>query len=114
MDNASPNDRSDFTPPNSAATRQASLTNCSVPNGNTVATASTIKWLWKTAYRRVMLEVEALQDGRGATCTVNAYIKPRGQFSVEDVRLGPLQEYTPEHAALYRRRESTGTRRENA
>ena len=55
-------------------------------------------------YRRVMLEVEALQDGRGATCIVNAYIKPRGQFSVEDVRLGPLQEYTLEHAALYRRR----------
>ena len=43
-----------------------------------------------------------------------AYIKLQGQFSVEDVRLGPLQEYTLEHAALYRRRESTGTLRENA
>lgn len=56
-------------------------------------------------YRRVMLEVEALQDGRGAACRVYAYIKPREQFTAEDVRLGPLREYTREHAALYRNRE---------
>ena len=62
-------------------------------------------------YRRVMLEVEAVQDGRRAACRVHAYIKPREQFTVEDARLGPLREYTREHAALYRSRESLGTSR---
>lgn len=62
-------------------------------------------------YRRVMLEVEALQDG-GATCRrVHAYVKPREQFTVSDVRRGPLREYTREHAALYRSRHALGTSR---
>ena len=57
-------------------------------------------------YRRVMLEVEALKDGRRVTSCVHAYIKPREQLSLADTRLGPLQEYTREHAALYRSREA--------
>jgi len=56
-------------------------------------------------YRRAMLEVEALDDGPGARCRVHAYIKPREQFALADARLGPLREYTREHAALYRSRE---------
>ena len=57
-------------------------------------------------YRRVMLEVEPLQDGRRAACSVHAYIKPREQFTAAEARLGPLREYTREHAALYRSREA--------
>jgi len=59
-------------------------------------------------YRRVMLEVEA-QDGRGTGCHVHAYLKPREQFTESDARLGPLREYTREHAALYRSRRGSGT-----
>lgn len=55
-------------------------------------------------YRRVMLDVEALKDG--ARFSVHAYIKPREQFASADARLGPLREYTREHAALYRNREA--------
>ena len=54
-------------------------------------------------YRRVMLEVEALSAPRATSC-VHAYIKPLEQFAPADTRLGPLQEYTQEHASLYRRR----------
>ncbi|MDM0053802.1 hypothetical protein [Variovorax sp. J22R115] len=35
-----------------------------------------------------------------------AYIKPLEQLALADDRLGPLQEYTREHAALYRSREA--------
>ncbi|MDM0034736.1 gamma-glutamylcyclotransferase family protein [Variovorax sp. J22P271] len=58
-------------------------------------------------YRRVMLDVEALADGRGTVRRVHAYVKPREQFTVADARLGPLQAYTREHAALYRRRQGS-------
>lgn len=57
-------------------------------------------------YRRVMLEVQAPKDARGATFSVHAYIKPREQFALADARMGPLQEYTHEHAARYRSREA--------
>jgi hypothetical protein len=33
-----------------------------------------------------------------------AYLKPAGQFKLEDACLGPLAEYDTGHAALYRRR----------
>ncbi|MBS0341196.1 MAG: gamma-glutamylcyclotransferase [Proteobacteria bacterium] len=62
-------------------------------------------------YRRVMLEVEALQNGRGTGRRVHTYIKPREQFAGSDARLGPLREYTREHAALYRSRDAFGTSR---
>ncbi|MBO9647979.1 MAG: gamma-glutamylcyclotransferase [Variovorax sp.] len=55
-------------------------------------------------YRRVMLEVEALGDAQRTTLGVQVYIKPREQLAPTEVRLGPLQEYTLEHAKLYRRR----------
>lgn len=58
-------------------------------------------------YRRVMLEVEPLQDDRRVPCSVYAYIKPREQFTAAAAQLGPLQEYTREHAAPYRSRETT-------
>ncbi|MEJ8810381.1 gamma-glutamylcyclotransferase family protein [Variovorax ureilyticus] len=58
----------------------------------------------RDGYRRVMLEVEAPRDVRPETIWVHAYIKPREQFAVADARLGPLKEYTHEHAALYRSR----------
>lgn len=57
-------------------------------------------------YRRVMLEVEARQDAQRTRFCVLTYIKPRAQFSVANARLGPLQEYTHEHAAMYRSREA--------
>lgn len=57
-------------------------------------------------YRRVMLEVEALKDAPRATICAHVYIRPREQFALADARLGPLQEYTREHAALYRSREA--------
>ncbi|MDM0108399.1 gamma-glutamylcyclotransferase family protein [Variovorax sp. J22R24] len=57
-------------------------------------------------YRRVMLDVEAPDDPRGATYRVHAYIKSREQFALAVALLGPLQEYTREHAALYRSREA--------
>lgn len=36
--------------------------------------------------------------------TVQAYLKPADQLAGATIRLGPLDEYTPTHAALYRRR----------
>lgn len=57
-------------------------------------------------YRRVEMKVEALEGTQGMTLRVHAYIRPQGQLAAADVRLGPLKEYTLEHAALYRSREA--------
>jgi hypothetical protein len=35
---------------------------------------------------------------------VQAYLKPANTLAPQDIRLGPLAEYTLAHAALYRRR----------
>jgi gamma-glutamylaminecyclotransferase len=52
-------------------------------------------------YRRVEIDVEAeAQPAQRASI----YLKPREQFDPTEARLGPLGEYTLEHAALYRSR----------
>jgi gamma-glutamylaminecyclotransferase len=57
------------------------------------------------AVRREAEEGDASPDGAGAReWTVQAYLKPAAQLPGVSIRLGPLGEYTPEHAALYRRR----------
>ena len=53
-------------------------------------------------YRRRPVDVEAV--GGQQRLTVHAYFKPREDFHRSAARLGPLREYTAEHAALYRRR----------
>lgn len=40
----------------------------------------------------------------GSPLAVQAYLKPANTLAPQDIRLGPLAEYTLAHAALYRRR----------
>ena len=40
----------------------------------------------------------------GTPLVVQAYLKPANTLAPQDIRLGPLAEYTLAHAALYRRR----------
>ena len=47
---------------------------------------------------------EAQGPSVGVSHLVFAYLKPPEQFSPSSARLGPLAEYTLEHAALYRGR----------
>ena len=54
-------------------------------------------------YRRVVLEVASSGVGNPAVLNVNAYVKPPECLDPAEIRLGPLAEYTHEHAALYRR-----------
>lgn len=54
-------------------------------------------------YRRVAIDV---LDVEGRQHHVQVYGKPPRQLAGADVRLGPLREYLPEHAALYRPREA--------
>ncbi|SFM75452.1 gamma-glutamylcyclotransferase family protein [Variovorax sp. OV329] len=53
-------------------------------------------------YRRLRITVEA---ERGGTFEVFAYLKQAGDLLAAEVRMGPLAEYKPEHAALYRPRQ---------
>ena len=55
-------------------------------------------------YRRIRIEVMASSTDGGASDMVFAYLKEPGQFDASSARLGPLSEYTLEHAALYRSR----------
>jgi len=55
-------------------------------------------------YRRVLIDVVAREAPAGAAQQAFAYLIPRTLFSPQQARLGPLREYTLEHAALYRRR----------
>ena len=52
-------------------------------------------------YRRVEIEVV---DAGGRDQRVQVYGKPAQQLIGADIRLGPLPEYLPQHAALYRPR----------
>ncbi len=54
-------------------------------------------------YRRVPLEVQAL-DGASTVVQAQAYVKAAHLLHGADLRLGPLAEYGPTHAALYRPR----------
>jgi HAD superfamily hydrolase (TIGR01509 family) len=53
-------------------------------------------------YRRVAITVV----GEGVTHEAFAYLKPPGQLAPGEARAGPLAEYTPGHASLYRSRRS--------
>lgn len=53
-------------------------------------------------YRRVRITVESEQ---GAAMEVFAYLKQAGDVVAADLRVGPLDEYKPGHAALYRPRQ---------
>ncbi|ROZ63900.1 gamma-glutamylcyclotransferase [Ramlibacter sp. WS9] len=55
-------------------------------------------------YVRASIEVELRGASRGAPRSVFAYLKPPAQFTLADVRHGPLAEYALDHAALYRSR----------
>jgi gamma-glutamylaminecyclotransferase len=55
-------------------------------------------------YRRLSISVVAQGASSGVSSLVFAYLKHPEQLSLSDVRLGPLAEYTLEHAALYRSR----------
>lgn len=58
-------------------------------------------------YRRVEIAVVERDAPDAAPRRVQAYLKPAGQLTPELPRVGPLSDYTPAHAALYRRRAST-------
>jgi gamma-glutamylaminecyclotransferase len=55
-------------------------------------------------YRRLSISVVARDSSSGVSSLVFAYLKPPEQLSLSSVRLGPLAEYTLEHAALYQSR----------
>lgn len=56
-------------------------------------------------YRRTRIAVEAHGvAGNPAPIDVFVYMKQAGHFVGSQARLGPLREYLPEHAALYRSR----------
>ncbi len=57
-------------------------------------------------YRRVELEIEEVASPGIKTLKVFAYLKPPDQLTSIVERVGPLKEYTLEHAALYLRREA--------
>jgi gamma-glutamylaminecyclotransferase len=59
-------------------------------------------------YRRLTLSVVAKTPSATLAAPVFAYLKQPEQVSAAGVRLGPLAEYTLEHAALYRSRAPLG------
>ena len=56
-------------------------------------------------YRRVKIPVAPNQCDPSASFDVFVYMKQARHFVQTDVRVGPLREYLPEHAALYRPRQ---------
>ncbi|MDB5873899.1 MAG: gamma-glutamylcyclotransferase [Ramlibacter sp.] len=58
-------------------------------------------------YRRIPVDVVARATPAGPRLSVFAYVKPSDQLAMSEVRLGPLAEYTAEHAALYTKRALT-------
>ena len=55
-------------------------------------------------YRRIVLEVEAVEGTPQNSLRAFAYLKQAQHLVPAEVRLGPFPEYTLEHAALYRSR----------
>lgn len=55
-------------------------------------------------YRRVEIDVERAEHGAVLTLAAYAYLKDARSLTGELRRIGPLAEYTLEHAALYRKR----------
>ena len=56
-------------------------------------------------YHRKALRVQAATPGDDAVVLAQVYVKRADQLVEADVQLGPLAEYTPAHAARYRRRD---------
>lgn len=56
-------------------------------------------------YHRKALRVQGVGDDDAAVIEAQAYLKQREQLAEAQVRAGPLAEYTPAQAALYRRRD---------
>ena len=54
-------------------------------------------------YLRVNIQVEAVQAGAGEPITVQVYAKSAEKAALESQRIGPLAEYTLEHAAKFKR-----------
>lgn len=53
-------------------------------------------------YLRASIEVERVSsEGASGPVTVFAYLKPAEQFAASIARIGPLSDYTLEHAARY-------------
>lgn len=57
-------------------------------------------------YVRKEIEVVGVAGTAAHPRRVHAYLKRPSSLPTEQVRLGPLAEYLPEHAKLYRRREA--------
>ena len=55
-------------------------------------------------YRRVAVDLEAEHATGFGVLKAFAYLKPLQDVTACDVRVGPITEYTPEHAAHYRPR----------
>jgi len=55
-------------------------------------------------YRRVIVEVEAVNATSQSSLCAFAYLKQAQHFVPEEVRFGPFPEYTLAHAELYRSR----------
>ena len=55
-------------------------------------------------YRRVRIVVDIEDAEASGDAEVDAYLKDAHRLGAIDVRLGPLTEYTLQHAALYRQR----------
>jgi gamma-glutamylaminecyclotransferase len=55
-------------------------------------------------YERVQIQVTPQSRDPGGLVNVFAYLKPPESLAGEEVMLGPLAEYTLEHAARYRKR----------
>lgn len=55
-------------------------------------------------YQRVCISVVPQSDDTTQHMAVYAYLKPPGSLNAADIKIGPLAEYTLDHAALYRKR----------
>jgi gamma-glutamylaminecyclotransferase len=52
-------------------------------------------------YRRMTIEIVERDRPGAAALTALVYVKLPEQLAVETIRVGPLCEYSPDHAALY-------------
>ena len=55
-------------------------------------------------YERIQVAVLPQSGGPGAQLVVHAYLKPPDHLKGAEIMAGPFAEYTPGHAALYRKR----------
>ena len=62
-------------------------------------------------YRRVVLALESVPAHSSQRLQAFAYVKPAEHFTPSLAHLGPIREYTLEHAALYRPRPEGPTER---